>query len=291
MIVGYPAGGVVDATARSFQRVVQEQLGQPILVENKPSEGGIVASTLNASATPDGYSLAFVASPTQTINPNLQKNFPFNPITGYTAISIIASAPHVLLVNKDLPITSLRELIAYAKANPGRLSFSSGGFGSGNHMTGEFLKRAAGIDLLHVPYKGGGPASYIDVVNGTVSMIFQSLPTFAAVARNAQVKALAVTSRERNRALPTIPTMIEAGIPDFNVVVWFGVEGPPNLPKPIVATLYAAVRKAVVDPSFSKRLIDGGYNVIGSSPEEMATQVKAENDLWSKIAKDMKIEN
>ncbi len=290
IIVGYPAGGESDIIVRRFGQVFQGTIGQPVIVDNRPSAAGILGSVLNAQAAPDGHTITYVASPTQTINPHLQKNLGFNPLADYTPITILVRTPLVLLSNRSLPVGNVAELLAFARANPGKLTFGSGGMGSGNHLAGELFKKHANIDVLHVPYKGGGQATVMDVINGTLSFMFGVVPNSIPFIRNGQLNPLAVSSRTRSAALPNVPTVIETGIPNFDVSIWFGFEGPPKLPKPIVDVLSAAIRRAASDPVFSRPLLEAGYDVAPSSPEEMEAKIKSDYDLWGPLVKEAKIE-
>ena len=220
LLVGYAAGGPVDVGARMMAPALQKQLGQPVLIENRAGASGTLAGDLVAKATPDGYTLFFAASPTQTINPHVQKNMPFNPLKDYTPISLLVDYTNVLVVNKDFPAKTVSELVAYAKANPGKVSFGSAGVGGSNHLSGELLKKTTAADMLHVPYKGNAPAM-ADVIGGKITFMFDIVGTARNFITGERVRALAVTSTRRNRMLPNLPTMIEAGVPKFDVTGWY----------------------------------------------------------------------
>ena len=289
MIVGYAAGGPVDTSARRVAPYMQKDLGQPVVVENRPGAGGVVGSDFVAKAEPDGYVLVFTASPTQTMSPHLQKTMPFDPLKDYTPISGIVAFATLLVVGKDFPATNVGQLVAYAKANPDKVSFGSAGIGASNHLSGELLKKMSGTNMLHVPYKGNAPA-LTDVIGGKITFMFNSVGDSLGFVNSGQVRALGVSSKERSRTLPNVPTMIEAGMPGFDVTAWYALEGPPRLPPAIVNRLNIAVRASLADPVLSKQFFDLGYDVMPSSPDELAARVKADYDLWSGVAKELKID-
>ena len=289
MIVGYAAGGPVDTSARRVAPYMQKDLGQPVVVENRPGAGGVVGSDFVAKAEPDGYVLVFTASPTQTMSPHLQKTMPFDPLKDYTPISGVVGFATLLVVGKDFPTTTVGQLVAYAKANPDKVSFGSAGIGASNHLSGELLKKMSGTSMLHVPYKGNAPA-LTDVIGGKITFMFNSVGDSLGFVNGGQVRALAVSSKERSRALPGVPTMIESGMPGFDVTAWYALEGPPRLPAAIVNRLNIAVRASLADPVLSNQFFDLGYDVIPSSPDELAARVKADYDLWSGVAKGLNIE-
>lgn len=289
MMVGYAPGGPVDTSARRVAPYLQKDLGQPVIVENRPGASGVVASDFVAKAEPDGHVLVFTASPTQTMSPHLQKNMPFDPLKDYTPISGVVAFATLLVVGKDFPASNVDQLVAYARANPDKVSFGSAGIGASNHFSGELLKNMSGTNMLHVPYKGNAPA-LTDLIGGKITFMFNSVGDSLGFLKSGQVRALAVSSKDRSRALPNVPTMIEAGMPGFNVTAWYALEGPPRLPAAIVNRLNIAVRAALADPVLSKQFFDLGYDVMPSSPDELAARVKADYDLWGGVAKGLKIE-
>jgi len=288
IVVGYAAGGPVDNTTRKIQPYLQKELGQSIIIENRGGAGGVVGSALVAKAEPDGYTLVFTASPTQTMSPHLQKSMPFDPLKDYTPVSMVVSFATALLVNKDLPIRNVTELVAYARANPNKASFGSAGIGASNHLSGELLKKLSGAPLLHVPYKGNALA-LVDVMSGQLMMMFNSVGDSLSVVKNGQVRALGVTSRTRSRVMPDVPTMIEAGMPGFDVTAWYALEGPPNMPRPIVNRLNTAIRNILRDPSLAKSFDDIGYDLSPSTPEELAQRVQTDYDLWKGVVSGLKV--
>lgn len=289
VIVGYAAGGPVDNATRKVQPYLQKELGQPIVIENRGGASGVVGSDFVAKAEPDGYTLVFTASPTQTMSPHLQKSMPFDPLKDYTPISMVVGFATVLLVNKDLPVHSVAELVAYAKVNPTKITFGSAGIGASNHLSGELLKKMGGAAMLHVPYKGNALA-LTDVIGGQLTMMFNSVGDSLGFVKSGQVRALAVTSKVRSRVMPDVPTMIEAGMAGFDVTAWYALEGPPKMPRPIVNRLNTAVRTILADPALVKSFSDIGYDVMPSTPEELAQRVQVDYDLWKGVASGLPVQ-
>ena len=289
IVVGYPAGGPVDVTARFIVPGLQKNLGQPVVIDNRGGASGTVGADHVAKSVPDGYTLFFSASATRAINPHVQKNMPFDALKDYTPISLVVNASNALVVGQDYPARTVLELIAIAKANPERVTFGSAGIGSSNHLSGELLQKITGTRMVHVPYKGNAP-SMADVMGGKIAFMFDAISTAASTAKGGRVRVLAVASPARSRTLPDIPTMAEAGIANFEVPNFYGFEGPPGLPAPIVARLNAAMREALADADIAKRLIDGGYDLAPGTPEEYGAKVKATYDHWARVTAGMKFE-
>ena len=289
LLVGYVPGGPVDAAARIIQMPLQKRLGQPVVIDNRGGASGAIAAAAVAKAQPDGYTLFFAASATQTIAPHVQKSMPYDPLKDYTPIGLVLNAPNVLMVSSALPIKSMQDLTAYAKANPDKTTFGSAGPGASNHLAGELLKKTTGLPMLHVPYKGNS-AAMTDVMAGTLTFMFDAVSTGAAAAAGKRVIPLAVTSAKRHPLLPNVPTMAEAGIANFVVGSFYALEGPPGLPAPIVQTLNAALRDVLADPDVQKRLVDAGYEVTPSSADELAAKVKSEHARWGEVAKGLTFE-
>jgi tripartite-type tricarboxylate transporter receptor subunit TctC len=289
LVVGYAAGGPVDATARLFAPVFARELGTQVIVENRPGASGNVAGASVAKAAPDGLTLFFAASPTLTISPNIYKKMPFDPATDLTPVAPLVSYANVLVVNKDLPFRNVGELLAYAKANPGKLGYGSAGTGASNHLSGELLAAQSQTQLMHVPYKGNAPAM-TDVIGGQIGMMFDIVSTARGYVAGGRVRALAVTSRERNPALPDVPTMRESGLPNFEVVGWYGLYAPPKLPAAL-ATRYAdAARKALASDELKVLWTDQGYDRWPGTAETMAAQASRERAMWATVAKGINVE-
>lgn len=289
LVVTYAPGGPVDAAARLFAPLLSQRLGQQVIVENRPGAGGVIGSDQVAKAAPDGYTILFSASPPLTITPHIQQKVPFDPLKDFTYVSLLVDYANVLVMNNDVPVRTVGELIAYAKANPEKVTYGSAGVGASNHLSGELLARMSGTSMIHVPYKGNNPAM-VDVIGGKITMMFDITGTAVNYIKAGKVRPLAVTSAKRNRSLPDVPTMIESGLAGYDVVGWFGLVGPAGLPRPIVDKLVKASREMLADPALVEKLHGQGYEVQGSTPEAFAAIVKKDLDLWGGVVRDAKIE-
>jgi tripartite-type tricarboxylate transporter receptor subunit TctC len=289
LVVGYAAGGPVDTTARLFAPVFARELGATVIVENRPGASGNVAGAMVAKSAPDGLTLFFAASPTITISPNIYRKMPFDPAVDLTPLAPLVSYANVLVVNKDLPFRNVGELLAYAKANPGKLSYGSAGNGASNHLSGELLAAQSQTHLMHVPYKGNAPAM-VDVIGGQTAMMFDIVSTARGYVSGGRVRALAVTSRERNPSLPDVPTMREAGLPNFEVVGWFGLYGPAKLPAAIATRYTEAARKALASDELKILWTEHGYDRWPGTAETMAAQAARERAMWATVAKGINAE-
>jgi len=288
LLVGYAAGGPVDAAARLFALALARELGQPVIVENRPGAGGVIAGDSVAKALPNGLVLFFAASPTITISPNILKTMAFDPATDLTPVAPILSYFNVLVVNKDQPFKTVPELVAYARANPGKLAYGSAGMGSSNHLSGELFALRTGTQLLHVPYKGNAPA-IADVIGGQINMMFDIIGSARNYISSGRVRALAVTSRERNASLPDVPSMRETGIADYEVGGWYGLYGPAKLPADRVARLNEATRKALANNELKNKLIAQGYDLWTGSPQVLAERAARELALWATVTKSIDV--
>lgn len=282
LIVGYPPGGPVDTTGRVFARYLGDELKQTVVVENRAGASGVIGADVTAKATPDGYTLNFVASPSLTISPIVQRSKLFNPRTDFTPISPIVNFTNVLLVGPQIPVKNVSELVDYARKNPQKVTFGSAGFGGSNHLSAELLKQSTKTEMLHVPYKGNAPAM-VDVMGGKVTFMFDITSTGRAFIESGKARGLAVTSKQRNPSLPNIPTMIEAGIPDFEVVGWFAVIGPKNIPQPIVAKLTAAVEAVKRNPAFIKTIEAGGYSLDKGDAKALSATIDRDYKMWEGV--------
>ena len=288
VLVGYAAGGPVDNAVRRLVPALQKELGQSIVVENRGGAGGLLAADYVVKAEPDGYTLAFMASPTQVMTPHMVKSVPFDPVKDFTPISMAVGFATLLVVNKDLPVQNVEQLIAYARANPGKVSFGSAGIGSSNHLAGELMKKETGAPMLHVPYKGNALAM-TDLIGGQISFMFNSVGDSLPYVNSGKVRALAVSSLARSRALPNIPTIAESGLPKFDVTAWYALEGPPKLPKDVVARLNTAMHKVLGDPAVAKLFDDIGYDVMPSTPEQLARTIQADYERWGPVARSIAV--
>lgn len=282
IIVPFTAGGATDLSARMVAQLLTNELGQPFVVENRAGASGMIGMGAVARAAPDGYTLGWGGNSPMSVAPHLMKNPPYDPTKAFTPVSLAAISSWILVTRPDLPVKSVGELIALAKSQPGKLSFGSSGNGSAPHLMGELFKSAAGIDLLHVPYKGeidgfnAMMASQIDMMMGSTS-------TSISLVTAGRLKGLAVTTPKRDPAVPDLPTVAEAGVPDLTFEIFFGLVGPAGLPQPIVDRLAAAVKKAVADPNYRTTMEKAGIHATSSTPAEFKTLLASHNERWLSI--------
>jgi tripartite-type tricarboxylate transporter receptor subunit TctC len=283
LIVPYAPGGGVDIVARTVGQELGKRINQPIVVENRTGAGGNIGSEAVAKAPPDGYTL-LMASPANTINSSLYTKMPYDPLRELVPIALIASVPTVLLANRSLPVQTVKQLVALAKARPGALTYGSGGSGTTEHLAGEMFKSSAGIDMLHVPYKGGAQVM-TDLMGGQIALMFVNQLAALPQIKADKVKALGVASGERSPALPDVPTFAEAGFPDFKVSVWWGVMGPGGLSKDVVAQLNREIVAALASPEMKERLQSMSARPIGGTPAEFAAFFTDETTRWARVVK------
>jgi len=289
LIVGYVAGGPVDAAARVFAPALSRELGQTVVVENRAGAGGAVAGQTVVKSPPNGSEIFFAASPTMTITPHVLKAMTFDPLKDMTALAPILSYANVLVINLNQPFKTLPELLAFAKANPGQLAYGSAGMGASNHLSGELFASRAGVSMTHVPYKGNAPAM-TDVMGGQIQMMFDIIGGAKAFIDGGKVRPLAVTSKERNPALPQLPSMAELGVRDYDVGGWFGLYGPLGMSTELQQRIATATTKALQDPDLRKRWIDQGYVIWNSNGGELAERMRREHALWADVTKGMKFD-
>ncbi|TSD56211.1 tripartite tricarboxylate transporter substrate binding protein [Variovorax sp. KBS0712] len=289
LVMGYSAGGPVDGAARLLAPALGQELGTQVIVDNRPGAAGSLGGNAVAKAPPDGAMLFFGASPTITINPNVQRSMPFDPMKDLTPLAPLVDYTNVLVVNNDLPVRNVGELLAYAKAKPGKLFYGSAGVGASNHLSGALLEKMSGVQLTHVPYKGSAPA-LADVMAGTVPMMFDIIATSRPFIQSGKLRALAVTSRQRNRMLPDVPTMIESGVPGYDVGGWFGLYGPARMDPALVARVNAAAQKMLAREDIAHRLREQGYEVWTGAPEVLATKGVSDRKLWASASKGIEAE-
>jgi|SRR5450631_3473908 tripartite-type tricarboxylate transporter receptor subunit TctC len=284
MIVPFAPGGASDFVARIIQPGVSQILGQQIVVDNRPGAAGIVGTEVAARATPDGYTTFLGNVGTISINPGVYANMRIKPDKDLVPVSICADTPSILIARSDFPANSVSELIAYVKANQGKLSFASPGSSTLNRLEMEVLKKDAGLDMVHVPYKGGAGPAVTDVLAGHVDLMFTTLSSAMEFVKNNKVKALAVTTRERIAELPEIPTMYELGWKDLVTSSWQGVLVPSGTPRPIVDRLHAAIVKVLADPEIQSRMRTSGAIAVSSkSPEDFKAYMDAETAKWTRV--------
>jgi tripartite-type tricarboxylate transporter receptor subunit TctC len=289
LIVGYAAGGPVDTAARQFAPVLARELGRTVIVDNRPGAAGSLGAEAVAKSPADGAMLYFAASPTLTISPHVIKTMTLDPVRDLTPISPVLSYANALVINKDLPFKTLPELIAYAKANPGKVFYGSAGMGASNHLSGELFAKQTGTQMNHVPYKGNAPAM-TDVIGGQITMMFDIVSTARNFIQADRVRPLAVTSRERNASLPDVPTMREAGLAGYEVIGWYGVYGPANMNADLVKQLNTAVNKALGDEGLKKQWVEQGYDLWPGEPAKLAAQQKSDFELWRGVTAGIKFD-
>ncbi|KDB99991.1 tripartite tricarboxylate transporter family receptor [Bordetella bronchiseptica MBORD624] len=283
IVVGFSAGGTTDVIARIMAKELTEALGQSFVVENKPGGGSNIATDYVARATPDGYTLLFVAV-TSAINQTLYKNVNFDLTKDFAPVALGAKVPNILVLNPSVPVKSVQELVAYAKANPGKLAFASSGSGTSIHMAGELFKQRAGIDVLHVPYKGSAPA-VTDLIGGQVQFMFDNMPSSWPHVQAGKLRALAVTTTERSASAPDLPTMKESGFENFDVSSWFGLIAPAGTPPEVVNTLNAAMVKALDKPEVLQSYEKLGAVAQKTTPAEFGAFIKSEVEGWAPVVK------
>ena len=285
LVVPFPPAGATDLLAREVAKHLTEAWGQSVVVDNRPGAGGNIGSELVAKSAPDGYTLEMGTVGTHAINASLYSKMPYDHIKDFVPVILVAGVPNVLEVNPSVPVNSVQELIAYAKANPGKLNFASSGSGTSIHLSGELFKVMAGVQMTHVPYKGSAPA-LADLLSGQVQLMFDNLPPSLPQIKAGKLRALAVTSSTRAPALPDVPTVAEAGLPGFEASSWFGVLAPAGTPPAIVAKLNAEIAKWLTTPEAKEKLAGVGANIAGGTPEDFARHIQAETAKWAKVVKE-----
>lgn len=282
LVSPFPPGGFNDTLSRVMGQKMTESWGQQVVVDNRPGANMIIGTTLVAKAPPDGYTMVMAAIP-HAINPSLYK-LPYDPVKDFTAVAMICSVPNLLVLHPSVPATSVKELIAYAKANPGKLTFGSVGSGSSSHMAGELLKVTAGIDMVHVPYKGAAPA-LTDLVAGRIGVYIGATTSVLPHVRAGRLRALGVTTAKRVRSLPELPTVIEAGVPGFEVSSWYGLLGPAGISSNVVRKVNAEVRRIAELPDVRERLLKGGAEPATGSPAEFQAMIRNDVQKWARVVK------
>jgi tripartite-type tricarboxylate transporter receptor subunit TctC len=284
LIACFPAGGGTDIAARLINTRLAEVLGKPVIVENRGGAGGSIGTTVVARATPDGYTL-LVCSSAFVVNPSLYANVTYDPFKDFIPLMVLGASPNVFTVPIKSEIQSLPELIAKAKANPGRIDFASSGNGSSQHLVGALFATMAGVKLNHVPYKGSSGAMN-DLIAGTVKLSFVGMPNALPNIASGRLKALAVTSSKRAADLPNVPTLAEAGVPGFDATIWLALLAPAGTPRDIVMKLNTDVAKALSTPDVRKLMRNAGVDVATSTPEELGALLQSELDRWGKVVKE-----
>ena len=285
IIVAYTPAGATDILARAIGQKMTESWGQPVIVENRPGAAGNIGTELAAKATPDGYTIIMGTAGTHGINPNLYRNLSWHPIRSFEPISLVAMVPNILVVNNSLPVKTVKELIAYAKANPGKLNYGSPGVGSTAHLSMELFKSMTSTDLNHIPYKGSAGVM-ADVMGGQIAVTIDNIPPYLPQVRAGKLRALAVSPAKRSPAAPDLPTIAEAGVPGYDSGAWFGLLAPAHTPKFIVNKLSVETARILKLPDVAERLSALGAEPVGSTPEQFAALIKSENIKWAKVIRD-----
>lgn len=283
-VVGQAPGGATDLVARAIAQKLTEFLGQSVVVDNRTGAAGSIGAGLVAKSTPDGYTILVVSS-SYSINPGLYAKLPFDPIRDLVPVTLIAEAPFLLVTHPALPVRNVQDIVAYAKSKPGALSFASGGTGSSGHLAGELFKSLAGVQLLHVPYKGAGPA-LVDVIAGQVQFTFASMISSLSHVRSAKLKALAVTSARRSPVLPDLPTVGEAGVRGYATTTWYGMLAPAGTRQAVIGRLNAETKRALSAPEVRDRMSGDGAEPVGDTPEHFRRFLAAEIAKWRKVVTD-----
>jgi tripartite-type tricarboxylate transporter receptor subunit TctC len=283
LIVPFPPGGGNDTVARAIAQQISPELGQPVVIDNKPGAGGSVGAELAAKSAPDGYTLFLAGVGSHVVNPNVHK-LAYDPVRDFAPITLIASAPSVLVVNPKVPAQNIAEFTAYARANPGKLNYASNGAGSAAQLAAAMYETMAGVKMVHVPYKGIAPA-LTDLLGGEVQLMFGTVVALVPHIQSGKLRALAVTGKKRSALLPDVPTLRESGLPEYEAGSWYGIEAPAGTPRPIIEQLNAVIVKALRQPDVAKRLATEGAEVIGSTPEEFGAHIKAELERVAKIVR------
>lgn len=284
LVVPWPPSGTVDLLARPLAQKLTESMGKTVVIDNRPGANSIVGSEIVARSTPDGYTLLVDNVTGHASNASLYKKLPFNSLTDFAPIGIIASTPSVLVVHPSTPAHSVKDIVALARSQPGKLAYASFGTGSAAHLAGELFKIVASIDLVHVPYKGGAPA-LADLMGGRVYMMFATLPSAIGYIQGNRLRAIAVAGRKRSRALPDVPTTAETGFPALDATTLYGAMFPAHTPKPVVTRMNQEIARAIREPDMAQHFQSQGYELASSTPEEMAKHLKDETVKWAKVVK------
>ena len=289
LVVPFPAGGATDLLARAIAQGVGNAFGQPIVVDNRPGAGGTLGSAEVAKAVPDGHTLLMCTSSTHSIAPHLNPNLPYNAEADFTPVAQVANATNIVLVPKDLPVASMKELIAYAKARPGQLNYASSGNGTIVNLTAEAFKAQAGVFIVHIPYRGTALA-IPDLVSGKVQLLFDSIVSGLPHVKDGKLKALAITSAKRSPLVPDLPTVAESGLPGFESTTWFGIYGPKGLSADITHRVATELQRALQKPDVAERLARlGAEPVTDAGPAKFAAMVKADSARWAALIRERKI--
>ena len=284
LVVPFPPGGPLDSVGRQIAQKLTEAWGQPVVVDNRPGAGGNIGADLVAKSAPDGYTVVMGALSTHAVNPSLYPSMPYDAVRDFAPITLVAVTPNVLVVNPSLPVNSVQELVAYARARPGKLSFGSGSNGSAGHLAGELFKVDAGVEMVHIPFKGGAPATQA-LLAGDTQLMFDNLANAMPQVKAGKLRALAVTTAQRSKLAPELPTMAEAGLPGFDISTWFGLLAPAGTPPGVVARWNADVTRILDAPEMRERLAAQGAEAAPTTPAAFAQFIAAELAKYARIVK------
>ena len=285
IIVPFAAGGTTDILARIVGQALNTELGQSVIIDNRAGAGGNIGGALAAKAKPDGYTLFMGTVGTHAINASLYKKMPFDPIKDFAPLTRVANVPNLLVANPAQPYKTVKVLIAYAKANPGKVNFGSSGNGSSIHLSGELFKSLARVDMVHVPYKGSAPA-VTDLLGNQIGIMFDNMPSAIQHVRSGKLVPIAVTTAKRSPELPNVPTIAEAGVPGYEATSWFGMFAPAGTPAPVLTKLNTALVKVLNQAEVKKKINDQGAETVSETPEQFTAFIKAESIKWGKVVKE-----
>ncbi|MDH0047971.1 MULTISPECIES: tripartite tricarboxylate transporter substrate binding protein [Comamonas] len=285
IIVPFSAGGTTDILARIVGQYLGEELGQPVIIDNRPGAGGNIGGMAASRSPADGYTLFMGTVGTHAINQSLYSKMPFDPIKDFAPLSRVATVPNLLVANPAQPFKNVKELIAYAKANPGKVNFGSSGSGSSVHLSGELFKSMTKVDMVHVPYKGSAPAM-TDLLGNQISVMFDNMPSAIQHVRSGKLRPIAVTTAKRSRELPDVPTIAEAGVPGYEATSWFGLWAPVKTPADVQQKLHAALVKVLKNPAVIKKIEDQGGDVVIDTQAQFDAYIKSEAAKWGKVVKE-----
>ncbi len=288
MVVAYPPGGGTDIVGRMVAQKLSEVFGHTVVVDNRGGATGNIGTEMVARAAPDGYTLQMGNVAPNAINVSLFAKIPYDPVNDFEPVSLVALTPNILLVHPALPVKNVKEFVALAKAKPGTLNYSSAGIGSSSHLAPELLALMTGINIVHVPYKGGGPG-LVDLLSGQMQFMMTTTPAAMPHVKTGKVRALGVTSAKRSQSLPDLPTIAEAGVKGYEVSTWYGVLAPAKTPKAIVTRLHGEIVKLIAVPDTREKLLVQGFEPVGSTPDEFGAYIKSEIAKWAKVIKTAKI--
>jgi tripartite-type tricarboxylate transporter receptor subunit TctC len=288
LVLPYPPGGGSDTIARPLVQKLSESLGQQVIVDNRGGAGGNVGMELVARAVPDGYTIVLALTAQLAVNPALFKKVPYDPLKDYDPVIFLGNGGYILIVHPSLPVRSVKELIALAKARPGQITYASSGNGSGAHLCSELLDMMAGIKLVHIPYKGGGPA-LVDLLAGQAQTLFATPVASTPHIQSGRIRALAISTAKRSLGMPDLPTVAEAGVPGYDSGVWYGILAPAGTPRDIILKLNGEIARVLAQPDYRNLLVQNAIDPVGGPPEDLTKFIRSELVKWAKVVKDANV--